>query len=75
MTQNNDVVKKIINRAVEDAAFRELLFKNPDAALKEYELSDEQRKLFDGLNADSFDKFVGDLGDRTTKSLWIAGGG
>ncbi len=74
MTQNNDVVKKIIARAVEDEAFRELLFKNPDAALKEYTLTDGQRKLFEGLNAGSFDKFVGDLGDRTTKSLWTSGG-
>lgn len=74
MTQNNDVIKKIINRAVEDDAFRDLLFKSPDEALKEYALTDEQQKLFEGLNADSFDKFVGDLGDRTTKSLWTSTG-
>lgn len=74
MTQNNDVVNKIIDRAIEDEVFRELLFKNAAEALKEYNLTEEQRKLFEGLNADNFDKFAGDLGDRTTKSLWTTPG-
>ncbi|GAB4272520.1 MAG: Franean1_4349 family RiPP [Candidatus Promineifilaceae bacterium] len=64
---SDQTVKEIIERALNDKAFRQLLFKNPDEALKEYDLTDEERKILEGLDEDNFDDFAGGLGDRSTK--------
>jgi len=71
---SDTALKEIIDRAVNDEKFRDLLFSNPDKALEGYKLSDEDRKILKGLNADNFDEYAGGLGDRTTKG-WIAPGG
>jgi hypothetical protein len=71
---SDTVLKEIIDRAVNDEKFRDLLFNNPDKALEGYKLSDEDRKILEGLNADNFDEFAGGLGDRTTKG-WLPGSG
>jgi hypothetical protein len=71
---SDTVLKEIIDRAVKDEEFRELLFNNPDKALEGYKLTDEDRKILEGLNADNFEEFAGGLGDRTTKGLWSIGG-
>lgn len=65
----SDIVKEIIARAVNDATFRTLLFTNPDKALEEYKLTDEDRAMLSGLNEESLAPFVGELGDRTTKGF------
>ena len=36
-------VKKVIARAVSDAGFRELFFRNPDGALGEYDLTEQEK--------------------------------
>ncbi|MCP4426641.1 MAG: hypothetical protein GY803_19275 [Chloroflexi bacterium] len=69
------VVKEIIERAIEDKAFRKELFQNPDKALAGYDLTEKERQLLEGLNEDNFDNFAGGLGDRTTKGRWVPGGG
>ena len=66
----SDVVKEVIERAMKDQAFRELLFTKPAEALKGYELSDADRELLSSLDADSLSEFGGDLGDRITKGMW-----
>ena len=71
---SDTVLKEIIDRAVKDENFRNLLISNPDKALADYNLSDEDRKILEGLNDDNFDEVAGGLGDRTTKG-WIASGG
>jgi hypothetical protein len=71
---SDTVVKEIIERAIEDKAFRKKLFKHPDKALEGYDLTAEERKLLEGLDEDNFDKFAGGLGDRTTKGIWTPGG-
>lgn len=63
------VVKKIIEKAIDDEKFREQLFTNPALALKGYDLTTKERKLFADLNEDNFDEFAGGLGDRSTKGL------
>ncbi len=65
----SEIVKKIIERAVKDAAFRELLFNNPDKALEGYKLSAEDRALLSNLDEKSLATYGGDLGDRTTKGF------
>jgi hypothetical protein len=70
----SDVVKQVIERAIKDEKFRKLLFDNPDKALSDYDLSQEDRELLHNLNEDNFGDFAGDLGDRTTKG-WLPGTG
>ena len=70
----SDSVKQIVEQAIEDEAFRELLFSNPDEALKDYELTDAEKQQLSGLNAGNFDEFAGELGDRTTRG-WLPGSG
>lgn len=67
------VVKEIIEKAMEDEKFRQHLFNNPGKALAGYKLTDEERKMLEGLNEDNFDGFAGGLGDRTTKGVWRPG--
>lgn len=67
---SDTVLKEIIDRAVNDEKFRELLLKNPDKALEGYKLSDEDRKILEGLTEETFNEFAGGLGDRTTKGMW-----
>jgi len=66
---SDTVLKEIIDRAVKDEKFRNLLFSDPNKALEGYTLSKEDRKILEGLNADNFDDFAGGLGDRTTKGF------
>ncbi len=65
----SDIVKEIIERAVKDDAFRKMLFENPDAALKGYKLSDDDRALLSNLDEKSLATYGGELGDRTTKGF------
>ncbi len=65
----SDIVKEIIERAVKDAAFRQLLFSNPDKALEGYKLSPEDYTLLSNLDEESLVTFGGELGDRTTKGF------
>ncbi len=66
-------VKEIIERAIEDEAFRKQLFNDPDTALKGYDLTDKERALLEGLTEENFDDFAGSLGGRTTKGAWRPG--
>lgn len=63
-------LREVIERAIDDADFRQLLFNNPDEALKNYKLSDEDRKKLSSLDEDNFDDFAGPLTGRTTKG-WL----
>lgn len=64
----------IIERALDDEAFRNLLFTNPDQALQGYNLTADEKNRLSNLNADNFDEFAGPLTGRTTKGQWIPGG-
>ncbi|PID84744.1 MAG: hypothetical protein CSA11_01165 [Chloroflexi bacterium] len=66
---SDTILKEIIARAIKDEEFRNLLFTNLDKALVGYQVSDEDRKMLEGLDADNFDEFAGGLGDRTTKGF------
>lgn len=71
---SDTALKEIIDRAVKDEEFRNLLFSDSDKALEGYELTDDDRKILKGLNADNFDEVAGGLGDRSTKGVWTMGG-
>jgi hypothetical protein len=63
-------LKEVLERAIDDSNFRQLLFRNPNEALKDYNLSEEDRKKLSNLDEDSFDDFAGPLTGRNTKG-WI----
>lgn len=70
---SDTALKEITDRAVSDEKFRNLLLTDPDKALEGYKLSDEERKILEGLTEETFDEFAGGLGDRTTKGSWTIG--
>jgi hypothetical protein len=67
-------LKDVLERAIDDADFRQLLFHNPDEALKDYNLSEDDRKKLSKLDEDNFDDFAGPLSGRTTKGQWVPTG-
>lgn len=66
---SDTVLKEIIDRAIKDEVFRRDLFDDPADALAGYKLTDEDRKILEGLNEENFDEYAGELGDRTTKGF------
>jgi hypothetical protein len=62
-------VQKVIARAVSDAGFRELLFRNPGDALAGYDLTAEERAtILGGLSREGFDASASDLGERVSRA-------
>jgi hypothetical protein len=72
---SDKAVNEIIERATNDAGFRQRLFANPIETLKGFDLTNEERDLLSNLNEDTFDQFAGDLGDRQTQGRWVPGPG
>jgi hypothetical protein len=66
---SQEVLQAVIRRAIEDEAFRQLLFSDPQTALEGFNLTDEEQALFEGLNQENFEEFAGRLGGRDTKGL------
>jgi len=68
---SHDNVAMIIGRAVMDPKFRKLLFSDPDAALEEYDLTDEETDALKQIKREDLEDFGGKLDDRITKSkMW-----
>ncbi len=66
-------VHEVIGRAVADQAFRDQLFKEPAAALAEYDLTGEEQEALSTLNQQELEEFAGRLDDRITKGRWLPG--
>lgn len=64
---SQETVQNIIGRAVMDEAFRELLFNDPDQALKGYDLTPEEKALLRDLDREEMAQFAGKLDERITK--------
>ncbi|MCP4360312.1 MAG: hypothetical protein GY796_20080 [Chloroflexi bacterium] len=65
----SEALEQVVDRAAKDETFRQLLFKNPDEALKNYNVTDKERQMLADLNEDTFDTFAGTLGGRSTKGF------
>jgi hypothetical protein len=63
-----DNVKKIIGRAVTDAAFRELLFNKPDEALAGYDLTEAEIASLKNLTREQFDATASKLEERVSRA-------
>lgn len=69
----SDVIA-IIERALDDETYRNLLFSDPGTALSGYDLTADEIKRLSNLTPENFDEFAGELTGRTTKGQWIPGG-
>ena len=68
---SEDHVAIIIGRAVTDSAFREALFANPKEALKEYDLTEDEKDALMQVKQEDLEEFGGKLDKRITKSkMW-----
>lgn len=65
----SEALDQVVERAINDKAFRQLLFKDLDKALEGYSVSAEEYSLLENLDEENFDEFAGGLGSRTTKGF------
>lgn len=64
---SQQAVQNLIGRAVMDAAFRNLLFSDPDKAFEGYDLTEEEKNVLRNLDAEEVASFAGKLDERITK--------
>jgi hypothetical protein len=62
-------VKQIISRAVLESEFRQLLLSDPAKALAGYELTGEERAIFQNLSQTGLDALAGNLEERVSRAL------
>lgn len=65
---SQEVVIDVIIKALTEVEFRSKLFTDPDEALAEYDLTDEEKKGLSALKEDAFDQFATVLGERISKT-------
>ncbi len=61
-------VRTIIGRAVIDADYRELFFKDPDKALEGYELTSEETQSLKDIKREKFDEVSSELEERISRA-------
>ena len=61
-------LKSIIGRAVTEPEYRDLLFSDPDKALEDCELSDEESAALKGLEKEKFESVAEELEERISKA-------
>ncbi|MBF0360721.1 MAG: hypothetical protein HQK49_06905 [Oligoflexia bacterium] len=62
-----DSVKKIVNRAIKDEAFKKKLLSSPESILKEYDLSDDEISRFKNIKAETISCYKKNLDKRFVK--------
>jgi len=65
-------MEAIIGRAVTDAAFRDLLFAQPDAALGGYGLTVEEVASLNAIDFETLDAFASILDERVSQAAALA---
>jgi hypothetical protein len=68
---SQEVVNKIILKALADTEFREQLFANPQAALTGYDLTVEEHSGLSSLPRESLDVLALDVEQRISKSIFL----
>jgi hypothetical protein len=54
-TVSLDRLKRVVDRALRDDAYAEVLFNNPDAVAREYGLGDDERLVIEQMNRKQFE--------------------
>jgi len=67
---SKDALQSVIGRAVTDKKFRYTLFANPDKALADYDLTEEEISSLKSIDAETMDDVAGTLDDRMSKVAW-----
>ncbi len=67
---SKEAVQTVIGRAVTDAAFRQVLFAEPEKALTGYDLSRDEIAALQALDAEEMAAFAGSLEARISKSMF-----
>lgn len=70
---SKEALTTIVSRCLTDEAYRKQLMSDPDAALADYDLDEEEAKMVRSLPADAFDELTMDLEDRQSKSGFLGG--
>ena len=65
---STDTVQFIIGRAVTDPEYRELLFTDPEEALKDFELTEEEAHALNDLKREKFEAELGELENRISRA-------
>jgi len=63
-----ETVKQIIGHAMVDAEFRKHLMDNPAAALKGYDLTEDEAALLKDLPSQNFESMAEELGERLSRA-------
>jgi hypothetical protein len=71
---SQEVVAKVIARALGDVEFRSQLFSDPDEALSGYDLTEEQRASLNALEEETFDAFASEVEDRVSRAMIVIPG-
>jgi len=61
-------VKLVIGRAVMESDFRELLFSDPDKAVEDYELTEDEIVKLKGIDREKFDNVATGLEERISRA-------
>ena len=65
---SEEIIKTVIIKAVSDTEFRDLLFDDPDKALADYDLSDDEVSKLKSMKRDKFDANIGELEERISRA-------
>jgi hypothetical protein len=60
-------IEKVIGRLVTDSEFSKKFFEHPDEALKEYNLTEEEKEGLKKVKKEDVSKFSGELDPRISK--------
>lgn len=64
---STETVKEIIGRAIAETEFLELLFRDPDEALKGYDLTQEECITLKSIQRDDFNTVASELAERISR--------
>jgi hypothetical protein len=68
---SQEAVVQVVSRALLDGGFRKQLFAEPEAALKEFELTGPERVALSKIKPEAFDSFAGEVEKRVSKVMPI----
>jgi hypothetical protein len=68
---SKEALTTIVSRCLTDEAYRKQLMADPDAALADYDLDEEEAKMVRKLPVDAFDELTMDLEDRQSKTGFL----
>lgn len=66
---SREILEKIIGRAAMDSQFRRRMIEDPETALKEYELTEEQISAIKAIPTNALEKFAHQLMESVGKDL------